>query len=61
MTFKAVYDATSFNCLILTFLVFDANLSFIIDFLSLIFHQQQINAIIKAMSKLRKLKAQQGV
>ena len=61
MTYKAVNDIPCPNGLVPTLLVFDAYLHIVTNFLLLASQQQQVNAIIKAMSNLHKLKAQQRV
>ena len=61
MAFKAVNDTASLNDLVPTLLVFGAYPCIVTDSLPLASQQQQANAMTKAMSKLRKLKAQRRV
>lgn len=61
MAFKAVNDTVGSNSLVSTLLIFSAYFCIITDSLPSASQQQQTNAMTKTMSKLRKLKAQQGV
>ena len=61
IAFKAVNNTIGSNGLVATFLVFGAYFCIFTNFLPSTSQQQQINAMIEAMSELRKLKAQRRV
>lgn len=61
IVFKAVNDTAGLDGLVPTLLIFSTYPCIITNSPPFVFQQQQANTITKAISKLRKLKAHQGV
>lgn len=61
MTFKAVNDTAGPDGLVPTFFIFGVYPCIVTDLLPLFSQQQRVYALVKVISKLRKLKAQREV